>query len=221
MTPTSHREPHWPKGLYQRNESFRFHRRVNGRVYVDVFGRIPFEQAQRKAHRHNLDIEDGKNPIQEKARIETTCNSFAEEWLRKKRAKFGDNKGLIRYRGIVDNFRRFLGKKSEGTLSNITYATCDDYVTHRLTQPLAPNGYAHREKGGEKFIRKSIMKQGAAKKTVYEERVVLKALFKEAVKRRLISTNPWDDVEVEPPTRHEKTAKHHPLTDDPFAPRER
>ena len=54
-----------------------------------------------------------------------------------------------------------------------------------------------------KFTRKSACRNGAAKKTVYEERIVLKAVFKEAIRRKLITQNPWEDVVVVPPKREE------------------
>lgn len=49
--------------------------------------------------------------------------------------------------------------------------------------------------------------------TLYEEKVVLKAIFKEAIKRNLISQNPWDDVVVRKPKREEILEKHKPLTE--------
>ena len=60
-----------------------------------------------------------------------------------------------------------------------------------------------------KFTRKSARKNGAARKTLYEEKIVLKAIFKEAIKSSLITRNPWDEVAVNPPKKDEALAKRH------------
>lgn len=109
---------------------------------------------------------------------------------------------------MVNHFVEYV-EQVQGTqalnMSSITYNTAMDYVAHRATTPLMPNG-------GKKFTR--AMKEGAAKKTLYFERGVLFQLFREAVKRDIIKKNPFDDVRPKKPTINEVVAAHHPLTLD-------
>ena len=208
------REPNWPNGLYRRAGSYRFRRRVGGTYVVRVFGPITLNEATRKALRMTLDIEDGKEAGQVAPQVRKTFFAHSQEWLVKKKAVLGDGPTLQRYRAIVDNFALYLSSRqlSKAPLPSIDYAVCDDYVTHRRTAPIMPNGLRLGSLA-TKFTRKSACRNGAAKKTVYEERIVLKSVFKEAIRRKLIIQNPWEDVVVVPPKREEIRAKHNPLTE--------
>ena len=77
------REAAWPKGLYRRVDSYRFKRTVHGRKYQEVWGSIAHDDAVRRAQRYNLDIADGKDPIQAQAARSMTFDAFAYgTWLK-------------------------------------------------------------------------------------------------------------------------------------------
>ena len=79
------RETDWPLGLYRRGNSFRFRRRAGRRRVFDVWGAMPLPEAIRKATRYNLDLEEGRNPVEARAKRETTVAEFARGvWFPKK-----------------------------------------------------------------------------------------------------------------------------------------
>jgi hypothetical protein len=171
------RESDWPLGLYRRGVSFRFRRMAGGRRIFQVWGQMPEGDAIRKASRYNMDIEDGRMPVEERARREMTFESFAREvWLKKKTAEISA-KSLARYTAVVDHCVHYLDhvrKTPSAALASVNYEIAADYVAHRASAPLMPNGQS-------KFTR--AIRHGASKKTIHFEREVLFQLFKEAVRR--------------------------------------
>jgi integrase len=133
---------------------------------------------------------------------------FAREvWLKKKKTEVRE-RSFVRYRAVIDHFIDYLERERgmrSPTITAIGYEIAADYVAHRISTPLMPNGQ-------KKFTR--AFKDGAAKKTVHFEREVLFQMFKEAVKRELIRHNPFTDVKPKKPNVHEVAAVHHPLTVD-------
>lgn len=197
----------WPRGLMRRGDSFRFSRMVDGRRLIEVWGSIPEGDAIRKAARYNVDIDDGIQPIKTRIGKQTTLADFTEIWLKKKATELRP-KSLARYHAVIDHFLNYLNQSrslTSPTLSEITYALAMDYMAHRAEAPMMPNG-------AKKFTR--TMREGAAKKTIYFERGVLFQLFREAIKRDLISKNPFEEVRPKKPTINEVAAAHHPLTRD-------
>ena len=202
------REPDWPLGLYRRGNSFRFRRLLGRQRVFDVWGPMPLPDAIRKATRYNLDLEDGRLPVEERVRQETTVASFIREtWLKKKATELCPS-SLARYRAVTDHFIAYLeqvkGVRSP-PLGTIGYEIAADYVAHRASMPFMPNGQS-------KFTR--AIRKGASKKTVHFEREILFQIFKEAAKRELIKHNPFADVRPKKPSTHEIAAVHHPLTVD-------
>lgn len=167
---------------------------------------MPEADAIRKAARYNFDLEEGRLPGKEQSVREMTFSAFAREvWLKKKSTELC-SRSLARYRAVTDHFidylERIRGLRS-AVLSAIGYEIASDYVSHRASAPLMPNGQ-------KKFTR--AIRHGAAKKTVHFEREVLFQIFKEAAKRDLIKHNPFEDVRPKKPSIHEIMAVHHPLT---------
>jgi integrase len=194
------------RSLYQRGESFRFRRVADGERLMEVWGRIPTADAIRKAQRYNFEIEDGQNPVCKSKRESSTFTSFAAEWLAIK-AMGLRRKSLVRYRTMVDHFGRFLSKskgKHDLPLAAISVADASAYVQWRAVTPIMPNG--------QKELTAAVH-QGAARKTIHEEANMLRQLFKAALRRGLLTANPFDEVRVQKPKRHEVAAKHHPLTE--------
>ena len=58
------RQDEWPKGLKKRQSSWRFQRMVKGQNYLEVWGAMSEADAIRKAHRYNVELDQGRNPIQ-------------------------------------------------------------------------------------------------------------------------------------------------------------
>lgn len=126
-------------------------------------------------------------------------------WLKKKSTELRP-KSLARYRSVVGHFLDYLEKTRglrNAAFDAITYEIAADYISHRATNPLMPNGQ-------KKFTR--AMRNGASKKTLHFEREILFQMFKEAAKRDLIKRNPFEDVRPKKPSVHEIAAAHHPLT---------
>ena len=199
------REDDWPEALYCRNTSFRFRRVVNGHKYREVWGKIPLDKAIRKATRYNLDIEEGIDPISVTRKKNQLLDAFAYDvWLKQK--SYGDSKSTPkRYRAVIDNFIHYIKnirRINPAYLASIDYAMATDYITYRATTPIAPNG--------SKYCR--TMKKGASKKTLHFEKTVLSQMFKEAVKRKFMSCNPFEDVTAKKPSAREIAKKHRKLT---------
>lgn len=199
------REEHFPKGLYIRGGSYRYRRNYKGTRILQVWGVIPYYDAQLRAKRLNLDLEEGK-PITEIAGKTTFAAFVADVWLRKKSSEIRAA-SLSRYRAVADNFANFLKeKKLEGIgIGEITYQLASDYLTHRSHSPIMPNGH-------KKFTK--YLKDGASKKTLHFEREILYSVFKEAVKRGLTQKNPFQDVKMKKPSCQEIAAGHNPLPQD-------
>ena len=202
------REDDWPKGLYRRGDSFRFRRTVGPHRVFEVWGRTHLEDAVRKASRYNLDLEDGRHPVQERVKREMTVAEFARNvWFPKKATELRP-RSLARYKAVTEYFIDYLetvrGLRSP-TLGSIDYDIAAAYMAHRVTTPVMPNGH-------KKFTR--ALRKGASKKTVVFDRETLFQMFKDAVKRDLIRQNPFADVITKKPTIHEVRAGHHPLTID-------
>ena len=199
------REAAWPKGLYRRGNSFRF-RRMGGRHRViEVWGPMPEADAIRKSSRYNLDLDEGRLPVEEHAKREMTVATFARDvWLKKKATELRPS-SLARYRAVTDHFIEYLEHRGlrSPVLGAIGYEIAADYVAHRASTPLMPNGQ-------KKFTR--AIRHGAAKKTIHFERETLFQLFKEAARRELVKHNPFADVRPKRPSIHEVAAVHHPLT---------
>ena len=187
---TETRKVDWPKGLNQRGQSYRFKRMVNGDTLRENWGQISEAAAIQKAERYNWEIADGKNPVQEAKQKATTFPEFAYGvWLPKKKATVKESSHK-KYRSQIDNFAHFLErvkKLKDCPLGDIDYALADDYLTHRRTAPIMPNG-------SREFTR--AQKGGASKKTIRSEMEMLKALFNEALARKLVSENPFDWTET-------------------------
>jgi len=200
------REPSWPSGLYRRGDSFRFRRMVGGRPVIDVWGRIALEDAIRRVTRYNLDLHEGRLPTVERARRETTVADFVHGvWLKKKATELRP-RSLARYKAVAELFIDYIEKVKglqPALLGAIGYDIAADYLAHRATAPLMPNGQ-------KKFTR--AICHGASKKTVLFDRETLFQLFKEAVRRDLVKQNPFADIHPKKPTVHEVRAVHHPLT---------
>jgi integrase len=173
---------------------------------IEVWGSMPEADAIRKAARFNFDLEEGRLPVKEQATREMTFAAFAREvWLKKKASELCPS-SLARYRAVTDHFIDYLEKVRglrSAVLSAIGYEIASDYVSHRASTPLMPNGQ-------KKFTR--AIRHGAAKKTVHFEREILFQIFKEAAKRELIKNNPFEDVRPKKPSTHEIRAGHHPLS---------
>lgn len=200
------REPDWPPGLYRRGNSFRFRRLAGRRRAFDVWGPMPLPDAIRKTTRYNLDLEEGRNPVEARARRETTVAEFARDvWFPKKATELRP-RSLARYKAVTEQFISYLedvrGMPS-ALLGAVGYDIAADYLAHRASAPLMPNGQ-------KKFTRE--IRHGASKKTVLFDRETLFQLFKEAVRRELIKRNPFADIHPKKPTIHEVRAVHHPLT---------
>ena len=67
-----------------------------------------------------------------------------------------------------------------------------------------PNGRTHLTQA---------MHEGAARKTLHFEAATLRQLFRVAARRGMVPSNPFDEVRVSKPKRHEIAARHHPLTE--------
>mgnify|MGYP003975617523 CR=1 FL=1 len=174
--------------------------------FIEVWGTIPFAEAERKAKRYNLDLADGSILRKEAEKRKTTCEVFSSKWLRKKQAEI-EHSSYTRYRAAVDNFLSFLAVEQNMAgcqLIDIDYAVADDFKTHRRTTPIAPNGRKHLRK----------LKDGAAKSTVHFEVSTLTQMFDEAVARSLIEENPFANVKAAKPKMREIVAKHHPLSSE-------
>lgn len=200
------READWPKGLYRRSNSYRFRKVVHGRQIIEVWGRISLLEALHRATRYNFDIEEGREPDFERARREITVAGFARDvWLRKKATEVRP-KSLARYRAVVEHFIEYL-EQVRGlhapVLGAVGYELASDYVVHRASTPIMPNGH-------KKYTR--AIRSGASKKTVHCERETLFQMFGEAVRRELIKQNPFAGVRPKKPSVHEVAAVHHPLT---------
>ena len=127
------RDPDWPTGLYRRGESLRFRRTVRGELLMEIWGRMPVADAIRRAHRHNLDIEEGQNPVSKTKRDGTTFAGFAAEWLCLKASGLR-RKSLVRYRAMVDHFQRFLTETKGSTevmIAAVSVADASSYVQRR------------------------------------------------------------------------------------------
>jgi len=202
--PIDKRQEDWPKCLYCRDGSFRYKRTVDGRKYSEVFGKISYDEAVRRAKRFDFDIEDGKDPTTKKETRSRTFQYFAEVWLKQKKGDIRD-KSYARYRAVTDNFIYYLETvcgKANCPLTEITYATATDYITCRRNSPLMPNG-------SRKFTR--AIKEGASKATLHYEKETLHRIFNEAIRRKLIDENPFDNVKADKPSRKERATKRHPL----------
>jgi len=179
---------------------------AGGKVVMQVWGDMPLSDAIRKTQRYNLDIEEGHNPVSISKRDSTTFASFATDWLTLKTTGLR-RKSLIRYKAMVDNFERFLAQrkgKADVPLSEISIEDASSYVQWRAVTPMMPNGRSNLT---------SAAHQGAAQKTIHSEVATFRQLFSVAVRRMVITTNPFDEVRVKKPKKHEVAAKHHPLTE--------
>ena len=94
--------------------------------------------------------------------------------------------------------------KADLQISLVTVADAAAYVQWRSATPMMPNG---------RPILTKAVHEGASRKTIHCEVATLRQLFKAAVRRKLISENPFDEVRVQKPKMHEIAAKHHPLTE--------
>ena len=115
-------------------------------------------------------------------------------------------RSLARYKAVTELFISYLADVKgmpSALLGSIGYDIASDYLAHRASTPLMPNGQ-------KKFTR--LIRNGASKKTVLFDRETLFQLFKEAVRRDLIKQNPFADIHPKKPTIHEVRAVHHPLT---------
>jgi integrase len=174
---------------------------------MEIWGCIPLADAIRKATRHNLDLEEGRIPLDGRVGRETTVAYFVRDvWLKKKATEVRP-KSLSRYRAVMEHFIEYLETRGmcSPALGTISYEIATDYLVHRASTPLMPNGQ-------KKFTR--AIRQGAAKKTVHFEREILFQVFKEAVRRELVKHNPFADVHPKKPSPHEVAAAHHPLTQE-------
>ena len=199
-------DPSWPVGLYRRQYSFRFRRVVKTLSVLEVWGAIPEGDAIRRATRYNLDLEEGRNPIEERSKRVMTVAEFAREvWFPKKATQLRP-RSLARYKTVTEQFIHYLeivrGMRS-ALLSDIVYDVADDYLSYRESTPLVLSGQ-------KRYTR--AIPHGASKKTVLFDRETLFQLFKEAVRRDLIKKNPFEDIHPKKPTIHEVRAVHHPLT---------
>ena len=167
---------------------------------------MPEGDAINKATRYNLDRAEGRNPIEARAKRETTVTEFAREvWFPKKAAELRP-RSLARYKAVTEQFIAYLEKVKKmpsALLGSIGYDIASDYLSYRASTPLMG-------KGQKKFTR--AICHGASKKTVLFDRETLFQLFKEAVRRGLIKENPFADIHPKKPTVHEVRAVHHPLT---------
>ncbi|MBT5604631.1 MAG: tyrosine-type recombinase/integrase [Lentisphaerae bacterium] len=199
-------KPEWPRGLYRRGDSYRYRRMVDGRKLCDVWGIMPEQDAIDRATQYALDLRQGRDPIKNHTASATTFHDFAYDvWLKQKQTVLRPT-SLTKYRSVLDNFDYFLThhRKLQGChVKDIDYGVARDFITHRQTAPIMPNG-------SRRFTR--AFRDGAAKKTVCADRAVLNQLFNEAVKRGLTKENPFKDVDVPRVTDYEVRQKHHPLT---------
>jgi len=199
------RQPEWPKGLYLRGESYRFSRTVNGKRTFEVFGPVSLEEATKRATRYNFDIEDGKEPATRKAQHISSFKQFAYDvWLQEKSDL--EASSYSRYRAVIDNFSYYLAevrRMRNPALKAISPGIAAEYIVHRKTEPLMPNG-------SRKFTRK--IKAGASKATLHFEKDTLKQIFRFAIKKKLVEFNPFEDVKAARPNRKEMAAKHRPLS---------
>jgi integrase len=194
----------FPEGLYIRGKSYRYRRNYNGKRILQIWGDIPYDEAQLRAKRLNLSLEEGIS-ITEVA-SKTTFQDFAiDVWLKKKSSEIRAA-SLSRYRAVAENFMTYLKeKKLDGAgIETITYQLASDYLVHRSHSPIMPNGH-------KKFTRH--LKAGASKSTLHFERNALCSMFREAVKRNLTRQNPFQDVKSKKPSRQEVATAHHPLTE--------
>ena len=200
------RKPDLPKGLCQRGKGYRFKRMVKRSLIREDWGQISEADAIHRAERYNWEIADGKNPVQEAKQKSTTFSEFAYGvWLPKKKATVKES-SYKKYRSQVDTFAYFLERVrglKDCPLGDIDYAIADDFITHRRTAPIVPNGT-------RKYTR--AQNSGASKKTIHSEKEALKALFKEALVRKLIPENPFEEVVAKNPSREEIAERHNPLS---------
>jgi hypothetical protein len=108
-----------------------------------VWGSLPIPEAVRKATRYNLDLEEGRLPVEEHAKREATLESFARDtWLKKKATELCEG-SFARYRSVTEHFLGYVEGVREmrsALLRDITYEIAADYVAHRASAPLMPNG---------------------------------------------------------------------------------
>lgn len=194
----------FPEGLYIRGKSYRYRRNYNGKRILQIWGDIPYDEAELRADQLNLDLKAGK-PIAEIADKTTFAAFVTDVWLKKKSSEIR-TASLARYRAVAENFIMYLKEKKleRAGIETITYQLASDYIFHRSQANLMPNGH-------KKFTKHK--RVGASKSTLHFERNALYSMFKEAAKRNLIRQNPFQDVKSKKPSRQEVATAHHPLTE--------
>jgi integrase len=202
------RDPDWPKGLYRRGTCYRFRRVHKGRQINKTLGDVSERVAVERASEMNLQLSAGIDVGKQLRQRSLTCDAFIGEFLQMKAPGWA-KKSLARYRATYDNFRAFLGeKRRQLPLSAVDYALARDYITSRATAPAAGKG---------KHKASSSRREGARPKTLIFELEALRALFREALRRKLVDENPFQTVKIKRPTREEVASRHRILSDQEAA----
>lgn len=206
---TEIREPNWPKGLYRRDTTYRFKRMVNRKNIIIPLG-DSLAEAVSEANRINKKIELGIDVARERRQGSTTVEMFIDTYKRIKSADWKP-KTVQRYQAIFDNFLYWLKKRfgRSPSLAEVTYEVAQDYISARKAGPVISN--AERKKQN-RFNRNYSGK--TSKWTIKMERDSLTSVFSEAVKRELMSKNPFAEVKVDRPSDDDRRAIHHPLTEE-------
>jgi hypothetical protein len=198
------RDNGWPRGLYRRNQSYRYRRLYNGQKINKTFGDVSERQAIERAEQLNLQLGAGVDVGKQLRQSSLACREFIEEHLKQKAAGWAP-RSFARYRAAYANFLSFLGTRSHALpLAGIDYATASAYMTARSSVPIMPNG-------SKKLT--AAQRTGAKLKTLLFELEALRSLFREARKRGLVDVNPFEQIKIKRPSREQVAAGHRILNE--------
>lgn len=201
--PDDYHEPDYPHGLYRRKDCWRFRRTVKGQKVNVSLGAISRQAAFEEANRLNAQLAAGVNVEHKVKRQNTSIRNFVDAFLESKQRQVR-GKTRARYHAVFENFLYWLGQHYPSiTLDAVTYEVAERYITERAKGPVIPNGKRQytRSMFGE-----------SSPWTVRKEREYLCSLFKEALRRELVTRNPFAEIRTRKPTREEIAAAHNVLT---------
>lgn len=170
------------KGLYQRGDSYRYKRMVNGVMVRESLG-DDLNLARAHADRLNHQINSGDDIVSGiTAKKITLKKMFQENENLKNNIRQSTQK---RYSAVKDNFLHWCEQNQHSKVVDIKSNVVDSYLHSRSTKPIIPNDHIKR-----KGVR-AININGASEKTLVFEKSYLSSVFDYAVKREWIKSNPF------------------------------